>query len=86
MLVPNEVPISEFLCRAIEPPSASSINNAIESLVALGALNEKEELTTMGKHLAQFSVEPNLGKMLLYGTVFKCLDPVLTIVACLSHK
>lgn len=31
-------------------------------------------------------VEPRLGKMLMYGCVLKCLDPILTIVCCLAYK
>lgn len=31
-------------------------------------------------------VEPKLGKMLILGAVFNCLDPVLTVVAGLSGR
>ena len=31
-------------------------------------------------------VEPRLGKMLMYGCVLKCLDPILTIVCCLAYR
>lgn len=31
-------------------------------------------------------VEPKLGKMLIYGAIFNCLDPVMTIVAGLSVR
>lgn len=31
-------------------------------------------------------VEPKLGKMLLVGAIFNCLDPVLTIVSGLSVR
>lgn len=31
-------------------------------------------------------VEPKLGKMLILGAIFSCLDPVMTIVAGLSVR
>jgi len=31
-------------------------------------------------------LDPNLGKMLLMGSVFQCLDPVLTIAAALAYR
>ena len=31
-------------------------------------------------------VEPKLGKMLILGAIFNCLDPVLTIVSGLSVR
>ena len=48
------------------------------------ALNTLEDLTELGNHLLDLPVEPQYGKMLLYAINLKCLDPVLTIVACLS--
>jgi HrpA-like RNA helicase len=39
-----------------------------------------------GKHLAMLPVEPKLGKMLIFGAIFNCLDPILTIVAGLSVR
>ena len=48
------------------------------------ALNTLEDLTELGNHLLDLPVEPQYGKMLLYAINLKCLDPVLTIVSCLS--
>jgi ATP-dependent RNA helicase DHX36 len=31
-------------------------------------------------------VEPKLGKMLIFGAIFSCLDPILTIVSGLSVR
>lgn len=31
-------------------------------------------------------VEPKLGKMLIFGAIFSCLDPIMTIVAGLSVR
>ncbi|CAN0878208.1 DExH-box ATP-dependent RNA helicase DExH3 [Linum grandiflorum] len=78
--------ISEFLSQALEPPEALSVRNAVENLKAIGALDEKENLTLLGKQLSVLPVEPKLGKMLILGTIFKCLDPIMTVVAGLNVK
>lgn len=39
----------------------------------------------MGRRLADLPVDPRLGKMILVATGLKCLDPVLSIVSCLSR-
>ncbi|KAJ6853646.1 DExH-box ATP-dependent RNA helicase DExH3-like [Iris pallida] len=78
--------ISEFLSQALQSPEMLSVQNAIEYLKILGALDEKEELTLLGRHLSMLPVEPKLGNMLIFGAIFNCLDPVLTIVAGLSVR
>ncbi|KAG0493444.1 hypothetical protein HPP92_004438, partial [Vanilla planifolia] len=78
--------ISEFLSRALQSPEQLSVQNAIEYLKVIGALDEEEELTILGRHLAMLPVEPKLGKMLIYGAIFNCLDPILTVVAGLSVR
>ena len=50
------------------------------------ALDDKEDLTPLGYHLAKLPIDPYSGKMLLFGAMFSCLDPILTIAACLSYK
>ena len=39
-----------------------------------------------GHHLAHLPVDTKVGKMLLLGTFFGCLSPVLSIAASLSYK
>lgn len=71
---------------APDAPSANSIKVAIENLQFLGALDKEEELTPLGEYLAQLAIEPQLGKMLIYAIIFKCLEPILTLTAAMSHK
>ncbi|XP_011623212.1 DExH-box ATP-dependent RNA helicase DExH3 isoform X4 [Amborella trichopoda] len=78
--------ISEFLSRALQSPELLSVQNAIEYLKVIGALDEKENLTILGRHLSMLPVEPKLGKMLILGAIFNCLDPILTVVAGLSVR
>ncbi|XP_051119224.1 DExH-box ATP-dependent RNA helicase DExH3 isoform X2 [Andrographis paniculata] len=78
--------ISDFLSRALQPPEPLSVQNAVEYLKMIGALDEDENLTVLGRNLSMLPVEPKLGKMLIYGAIFSCLDPVMTIVAGLSVR
>jgi ATP-dependent RNA helicase DHX57 len=78
--------IAAFLSHAIEPPEADSLRAAIQSCVDLGALSEREELTPLGYHLATIPTDVRIGKVLLFGTLLRCIDPILTIAACLSSK
>lgn len=52
----------------------------------MDALDPWENVTDLGRLLLELPVEPRAGKMLLTATVLHCLDPVLTIVCCLSHR
>ncbi|XP_050669842.1 3'-5' RNA helicase YTHDC2-like isoform X6 [Leptidea sinapis] len=86
LLAPGNTPIADFLSKALEPPSFLAVRNAVTLLKTIGALTPMEDLTEIGQHLLDLTVEPKLGKMLLYACVMKCLDPILTIVCSLSNK
>ncbi|XP_060623658.1 ATP-dependent DNA/RNA helicase DHX36 isoform X2 [Anolis sagrei] len=78
--------IAHFLSKVMDPPSSDTVLLAIKHLMQLNALDRQEELTPLGVHLARLPVEPHIGKMILFGALFCCLDPVLTIAASLSFK
>lgn len=44
------------------------------------------ELTALGFHLASLPVEPRVGKILVYGSLFGCADPILTIAAAMTSS
>ncbi|GMH22995.1 hypothetical protein Nepgr_024838 [Nepenthes gracilis] len=78
--------IGSFLAKALQPPDPLSVQNAIELLKTIGALDDQEKLTPLGQHLCVLPLDPNIGKMLLMGSIFQCLDPALTIAAALAHR
>ncbi|KAM3689686.1 hypothetical protein ACJW31_09G065500 [Castanea mollissima] len=78
--------IGSFLAKALQPPDALAVQNAIELLKTIGALDDMEELTPLGRHLCTLPLDPNIGKMLLMGSIFQCLNPALTIAAALAHR
>ncbi|KAI5794395.1 P-loop containing nucleoside triphosphate hydrolase protein [Peziza echinospora] len=79
-------PVAQFLSEAIEPPSPAAIEASLQQLRMLTALDESEQLTPLGKVLATLPVEPALGKMILLGVIFRCLDPMLILGALSSAR
>ena len=79
--------IVPFLSRAIEPPALHAVQEAVQTLNELQALEGPSELLTpLGHHLATLPVDVRIGKMLIFGCMLRCLHPVLTIAAALSLR
>ena len=78
--------LTDVLRKLIEPPDNESVNNAVDRLQGVSALDEKKNLTPLGYHLANLPVDVRIGKLMLYGAIFRCLDSALTIAACLSYR
>uniref|UniRef100_I3K0G5 RNA helicase n=1 Tax=Oreochromis niloticus TaxID=8128 RepID=I3K0G5_ORENI len=86
LLAPSSCPVAEFLAKAPQPPSTHAVRNAVQMLKKIDAMNQYEDLTDLGYHLADLPVEPHLGKMVLCAVVLKCLDPILTIACTLAYR
>lgn len=78
--------IEETLADALDPPLAKNIRRAIDALIDVKALTISEDLTPLGRQLAKLPLDVFLGKLVLLGCIFKCLDGALTIAAILSSK
>ncbi|KAJ4833074.1 hypothetical protein Tsubulata_001048 [Turnera subulata] len=78
--------IKPFLLKALEPPKEEAMTSAIALLYEVGAVEGDEQLTPLGHHLAKLPVDVLVGKMMLYGAIFGCLSPILSISAFLSYK
>jgi len=68
----------------MDKPPAETIMRALEQLYALGALNDRGELTKMGRKMAEFPIDPMMSKAILASEDFGCVDEVLSIVSMLS--
>lgn len=68
----------------MDPPPVATLVGALESLYALGALDEEGLLTRQGRKMAEFPLEPNLSKMLILSVDMGCSEEILTITSMLS--
>uniref|UniRef100_A0A8D0KJS2 ATP-dependent RNA helicase DHX29 n=1 Tax=Salvator merianae TaxID=96440 RepID=A0A8D0KJS2_SALMN len=77
----------EFLSKALDPPQSQVVGNAMNLLRKIGACELSEpRLTPLGQHLAALPVNVKIGKMLIFGAIFGCLDPVATLAAVMTEK
>ena len=76
----SEVSAFPFLDR----PSPKAIADGYALLAELGAMDERQQLTPIGRQLARLPVDPRLARMLLAGHRSGCLAEVLVITAALS--
>ena len=66
--------IPAFLGSALNPPHHKSISNALEALAELGAMDSETNLSHLGYILSNLSIEPRLGKMIIWGYVLGCSE------------
>ncbi|KAK4547790.1 hypothetical protein LTR36_000748 [Oleoguttula mirabilis] len=79
-------PVEVFLGQAIEPPPPQATQAALSNLKAIEAFTEDERLTDLGRLLARLPVHPTLGKMIVLGIIFRCLDPMLIFGAAANER
>jgi HrpA-like RNA helicase len=60
----------------MDPPPSETLMRALEQLFALGAFNDRGELTKLGRRMAEFPLDPMLSKMILASEQYK-VRPVL---------
>ncbi|XP_014877783.1 ATP-dependent RNA helicase Dhx29 [Poecilia latipinna] len=77
----------DFLSRALDAPQPQSVSNAVNLLRKIGACQpDNHILTPLGHHLASLPVNVKIGKMLIYGAILGCLEPIATIAAAITEK
>lgn len=84
-----------FFEKAVDAPSKASVERAISTLIEIGALHNEStspdsvlgrvKLTALGRHLSRLPTDARIGKLLIYGATFGCLDAALTICASISE-
>ena len=68
----------------IDAPSGRAIADGYQLLHELGAVDEYNELTAMGRELARLPVDPRVGRMILEARARGALNEVLVIASALS--
>ncbi len=68
----------------LEMPSGRAIADGYQLLAELGAVDETNELTPMGRELAKLPLDPRVGRMILEAKARGALEEVLIIASALS--
>jgi ATP-dependent helicase HrpA len=68
----------------LDPPRPESIRDGFRELFELGAIDDRQELTPLGRRLAQLPVDPRIGRMILAADEEGCLHEMLIIAAVLE--
>lgn len=69
----------------LDPPQSHSVMSALETLYGLGGLNEKGQLTQLGRRMAELPLNAVHAKMLLSGGVnYGVVREIIIIIAMLS--
>lgn len=78
--------VEEVLAETIEPPAPDRVAAAMKALEMVGALDHQHNLTSLGRVLLQIPVDVQMGRLVLYGSFFRCLDQALTLAAILTNR
>ena len=68
----------------IEPPQGRAIADGYQLLQEVGAVDETNELTALGRKLARLPLDPRVGRMILAAVDNDCLNEMLVIASALS--
>ena len=68
----------------IEPPQGRAMADGYQLLAELGAVDDDNELTSVGHTLAKLPLDPRVGRMILEAKDRQALDEVLVIASALS--
>lgn len=70
----------------MDPPDINSVIAALKTLWILGALDNSKKLTSLGKQMASFPVEPYLARIILASSTHECTSEVIDIVSMISSS
>lgn len=68
----------------VEPPDIRLVKDGLKTLQELNALDDRGQLTPIGKRLSRLPIDPRLGRMLLAAQEEGCLREVTIMVSALS--
>ncbi len=68
----------------INPPEKKLINDGMRVLQEINALDKQDKLTSIGRNIARFPLDPRHARLLIAANDFNCLNEILIIVAVLS--
>jgi ATP-dependent helicase HrpB len=70
----------------LEPPNPLALQQAIDTLEQLGALDERQRLTDLGHQMSRLPMHPRLSRMLIEAAKRNCLDRATLWAAFISER
>jgi len=70
----------------LEPPSPGAVRSGLKTLFELNAVDEQEQLTSIGKAMSRLPVDPRIGRMILAAADEQCLEELLIIASALEQR
>ncbi|KAL4990853.1 P-loop containing nucleoside triphosphate hydrolase protein [Aspergillus falconensis] len=77
--------VASFLANTITPPESIAVEGALNFLHRVGALDH-DRLTALGQYLSMIPADLRCAKLMVYGSIFNCIDAAITIAAILTVK
>ncbi|PWY88986.1 DEAD/DEAH box helicase [Aspergillus heteromorphus CBS 117.55] len=77
--------VSTFLANTITPPESTAVEGALDFLHRVGALDH-DRLTALGRYLSMIPADLRCAKLMVYGSIFGCIDACITISSILTVK
>ncbi len=68
----------------IEPPLPRAITDGYQLLTELGALDESQALTTIGRELGKLPLDPRIARMIVAAREHDCMSEMLVLASALS--
>ncbi|KAK9468692.1 pre-mRNA splicing factor [Lipomyces arxii] len=69
----------------MDAPPTDTLVHSLEHLYALGALNDRGELTKIGRQMAEFPTDPMFSKAIIASDKYGCVEEVLSIISMLGE-
>lgn len=76
--------VQHFLSKALDAPPAAAINESLQTLQAINALDRDNNLTSLGLILAKMPIDPRIGRMVIESILLNVAGPMITIAAASS--
>jgi ATP-dependent RNA helicase DHX36 len=78
--------VHALLLKAMDPPHALTITNAVELLTAIRCLDSDEVVTPLGEALCQLPVDPCMGRVVMLSALLGALPSMLRVASAMGYR
>ncbi|XP_067945706.1 ATP-dependent RNA helicase DHX33-like [Watersipora subatra] len=68
----------------MDKPTNESVESAVQTLELLGAIDDSQNITPLGRKMSAFPLDPRMSKALISAHTNGCLEEILSIISMLS--